>query len=95
MQPAALKPETTRRLCHWLIVIIRPPTVMVPLRDTPEVFDETEYLNVPLPEPLPDFPTLIQDTLLTAVQGQPLPVVIDSVADPPKTDMVSVVGERT
>jgi len=45
--------------------------VNVPTRCVVVVFAATEYVTVPLPEPEPPDVTIIQLTLLPAVQGHP------------------------
>jgi hypothetical protein len=57
--------------------------VNVPTRLAPAVFAATEYVTVPLPEPLAPDTTLIQLAVLTAVQAHPVSEVTFTVALPP------------
>lgn len=74
----------------WLTVKVRPAIVTVPERPGPFV-PEIVRLTVPLPEPLAPDVTVIHETLLLAVQAQPVPAVTETLPLPPEagTDCVS------
>ena len=74
----------------WLTVKVCPPAVIVPVRGGP-AFACTVKAMVPLPVPLL-LVTVIQGSLLTAVQVQPATVVISKLPFPPATGMVAFVG---
>jgi hypothetical protein len=55
----------------WVIVKVFPAIVSVPVRDALLVFAATLYATFPLPVPVAPTPTVIQASLLTAVQLHP------------------------
>jgi hypothetical protein len=59
----------------WVIVIVWPPTVIVPARTLAVVFADTEYDTVPLPVPLAPAVIVIQLSLLVEVHAQPVVAV--------------------
>ena len=77
----------------WVTVNVCPPTVIVPMRCVAPVFAATVKPTEPFP--LPDAPlvTVIQETLLAAVQAQPVPAVTESVALSPAAGDVRLTGE--
>jgi hypothetical protein len=76
----------------WLKVTVRPATVRLPVRSGP-VLAVTEYVTVPLPEPLAPAVMLAHDAPLVAVHGQPAVVVTltEAVVAPAPYD--ALVGE--
>jgi len=56
----------------WLTVMVLPPMVSVPLRLDEELLAAIEKVTLPFPAPLAPDVTVIQFTLLTAVQAQAL-----------------------
>ncbi len=75
----------------WVTVTVRPAIVAVPVRVVVPVFATAASVTVPLPLPLV-VPTLIQATLLAAVQEQPAPDVTVIVVVPPAAATLAVVG---
>ena len=64
-------------------VNVCPPTLIVPVRCVVAELAATLKLTVPLPDPLAVPVTVIQLTLLVAVQAQPLPAVTENDPDAP------------
>ena len=75
----------------WVTVNVFPAIVNVPVRDEVVMFAATEYVAVPLP--VPTLEVVIQDTLLDAVQVQPVPAVTVTLPLPPVAVAVAVVAE--
>ena len=59
-------------------VCVRPPTLMVPTRGLPVGLAATEYVTVPIPDPVAPPVTVIHATLLTAVHEQLVPVTTEN-----------------
>ena len=69
-----------------------PAIVIVPVLEDVLLFDPTEKLTVPLPEPLAPDVMVIQVALLTAVQLHPVVAVTLTVPVPPEEVHVPLVG---
>ena len=67
----------------WLIVVVAPPTWMLPMRPAVEVFAATAKAIDPLLLPLAGEVMVIHGTWLTAVHAQPALVVIAALLTPP------------
>jgi hypothetical protein len=77
----------------WVIVKIFPPAVMVPLLAGP-VLACTEYETVPFPLPFAPPVTVIQGSLLWAVQTHPAPVMTIKSPEPPEAGKFAVVDDK-
>ncbi len=65
--------ELLLELCGLCVTVnVNPATVIVPVLELVDVFDDTEYITVPLPIPLLPLVMVIQLALLWAVQLQVL-----------------------
>ena len=64
-------------------VKVWPPAVMVPVLVAPPVFCATEYPTLPLPVPLLPDVIVIHESVVTAVQEQPVMEVSAMVPVPP------------
>jgi hypothetical protein len=65
----------------------------VPVREAVEVLAVTTKPTTPFPLPEPPLPIVIQETLLVAVQAQPLAAVTDTVALSPAAGEFQLTGE--
>lgn len=77
----------------WLIVKVRPPAVIVPVRAIP-LFGAAENVIVPLPLPEPPPLTVIQEALLTAVQAQPFAELMAKLPVPPSAGEFAPVVDK-
>jgi hypothetical protein len=76
----------------WVTVNVWPATVSVPVRDAVDVLAATTKPTTPFPLPDAPLPIVIQETLLVAVQAQPLADVTDTVALSPAAGEFQLAG---
>ena len=90
----ATTPFDTDAGADCVTVNVCPAIVTVPARAAP-AFAATVSVTVPLPVPLPPADTVMNGSLLTAVQLQVLAMVTPTACVPPPAATAALVGDKT